>query len=163
MKTLILALSLISLNSMASPVTAYSCNAHCLNVDWSGHDIFSLGTMEGLNKDKRRAFNDLTNKCSKRLARYGLRGRTYLAQGDFSAFHHRTTLEEGSSYAEASAVSSWRYAAAYATSSSSWRIQTEEQMNVSMSLASPQNSCEQVEVDETELVPYYEGPQIILG
>lgn len=159
----ITALTLVSINAKATVVPAYSCVAHCLSVNWSGHNIFSLGSIEGLAKDKRKAFGALSTRCNRRLARYNLTGTNYLAQGDFSAFHHRTTVETGSSRYSSGEVYSWDFESAYSTSRSSWSIRTEEDLRVEMNLASPQNSCEAVEVDETELVPYYEGPEIIFG
>lgn len=155
--------AMASLSTEAVTVPAVSCVAHCLSVNWAGHNIFSLGSMEGLAKDQRKAFGALTTRCNRRLARYNLTGTNYLAQGDFSAYHHRTTVENGRSTIARGVVYSWDFASAYSTSRSSWSIRTEEDLSVEMNLASPQNSCEAVEVDETELVPYYEGTEIIFG
>lgn len=162
-RSFIATIMLLSLSSHAAVVPAFSCVAHCLNVNWSAHTIFSIGSLEGLATDKRKAFGALTTRCERRLRLYGLSGNSYLAQGDFSAFHHRTTVEHGRSTIARGVVYNWNFSSAHATSISSWEIRTEEDLRVQMNLASPQNSCEAVEVDETELVPYYEGTEVILG
>lgn len=163
MKTTLVLLFLLSFSSQAQTVSAVSCTAHCLGIDWSGHTLHSLGVIEGLARDQRNAFKRLSGVCSRRLAKQGYRGKVYLAVGDFSAFHQSHTTRNGWSSSSATAIATWRFAYARATSSTSWHIETTENLDVNMTLASPEKACEPVQVDETELVPYYEGDQVIFG
>lgn len=164
MKLITLTLSLLIASAVhADQVSAYSCWANCLHVNFAGHRLYSMGSIEGIAKTKQKAFAQLTRSCNRALSRAGLDGHTYLAIGDFSAFQHTSTHGRGSSTATAGVVFGRRFVSAYATSSSRWTIETEENTEVSLEIATPNSACEQVEVDETELVPFYEGDRTIFG
>jgi hypothetical protein len=163
MKTIVALTVLFTLPALAAPVRAVSCQAHCLGIDWQRQEVASFGSLEGLARDQRRAYTNLTKSCNRKLARGGFYGQVYLAQGELDMSSSISTREsESSSYAEGYTATRWSFSE-WSHSASSYSFKTDSDLRVRLQLTSPRQACESVTVDETELIPVYDGDLPVLG
>lgn len=163
MKTFIALTSLLALPALAVPVRAVSCQAHCLGIDWQRQEVASFGSLEGLARDQRKAYANLTKSCNRKLERGGFYGQVYLAEGELDMSSSIYTRESGSSsYTEGYTLTRWSFSE-WSSTSSSYSFETDSHLRVRLQLTSPRQACESVTVDETELISVYDGDLPVFG
>lgn len=148
MKLFLIIFALSSFSASAETVNAYSCQAHCLKIDWNKKTILSHGLVEALGHEMPEAFKNLSTLCSKWVTRQLGYGRPYLVDGDFSPFPHR------SENPWRGVVYSWKFYSAYPTSTDSWEININRNTSIEFSRAKADQNCVEVNVDPREIIQY---------
>lgn len=154
MRLFLLFVGFFSLSASAELVNAYSCQAHCLKINWTHKTILSHGIVKALGHEMPEAFENLSLRCSRWVTRQLGQGRPLLVDGNFNAFPHRTRTPYDENYSWRGVVYSWKFLAAYPTSTDSWEIRVNQRSSVFIRKASTEASCSEVVVEEDEILQY---------